>query len=91
MIMYYVVARLASMRVDSCTAAGAATVAATGNTVDQNNVEQWNYKETITTMFNESTGVCTKETKSQDCTKTKKNFCKTWGSVVTNTTSMDLM
>lgn len=44
-------------------------------------VEQWNYIATINTMFDETTGVCTKETISRTCVKENKaqNKCKEWG------------
>jgi hypothetical protein len=41
-------------------------------------IDQWNYKENVTTTFAPSTGVCTRVRIYQNCTKTKKNYCKEW-------------
>ena len=57
-------------------AAGIAASAATP--VGQANIEQWNYKENVTTTFAPSTGVCTKVRVYQNCAKIKKNLCKEW-------------
>lgn len=46
--------------------------------VGESNAEDWNYKESVKTMFNSTTGVCTKVTKTQNCKKTKKNYCDEW-------------
>ncbi|MDW2994646.1 MAG: hypothetical protein R8N24_01290, partial [Alphaproteobacteria bacterium] len=46
--------------------------------VGEANIEQWNYKENITTTFQPSTGVCTKVRVYQNCEKTKKNYCEKW-------------
>ena len=62
--------------------AGAAAAVATSGTTGKAGVEQWNYKETITTMFNQTTGVCTKVRVSQNCEKTKKNYCDKWAEPV---------
>lgn len=53
-------------------------LAASGNQVGQKNVEQWNYKENITTTFNPTTGECVKVRVYQNCAETKKNYCKKW-------------
>ena len=47
-------------------------------------LNQWNYKETITSTFEWETLKCNKCTRSQQCTKTKRPlfgnaYCKTWG------------
>ena len=57
-------------------AAGIATSAAAP--VGEANVEQWNYKENVTTTFAPSTGVCTRVRVYQNCAKIKKNTCKEW-------------
>ncbi|MFQ6760148.1 MAG: hypothetical protein ACLRFM_01970 [Alphaproteobacteria bacterium] len=55
-------------------------------------IDQWNYKATINTMFNEQTGVCTKETVSRECTKQKSgNKCKAWGENKTTTQTVQLL
>lgn len=59
--------------------------------VGESSVNQWNYKETVVTMFNWQTGVCTKTTTTQNCKKTKKNYCKTWNDPVEKTTSIELL
>ena len=48
------------------------------DTVGQKNIEQWNYKENITTTFNATTGECTKVRVYQNCSEIKKNYCKRW-------------
>ena len=53
-------------------------VAASDNQVGQKNVEQWNYKENVTTTFNPTTGECVKVRVYQNCAETKKNYCKKW-------------
>lgn len=50
-------------------------------------LNQWNYKEVITSTFNWDTMICTKCTRSQQCKKTKnpwfgKKYCKTWADAV---------
>ena len=57
---------------------GAAVIATSDNTVGQKNIEQWNYKENITTTFNATTGECTKVRVYQNCSEIKKNYCKRW-------------
>ena len=47
-------------------------------------LNQWNYKEVITSTFEWETLKCNKCTRSQQCTKTKRPlfgnaYCKTWG------------
>ncbi|MBE6457184.1 MAG: hypothetical protein E7008_04560 [Alphaproteobacteria bacterium] len=47
-------------------------------------LNQWNYKETITSTFEWETLKCNKCTRSQQCSKTKRPlfgnaYCKTWG------------
>ncbi len=56
-------------------------------------IDQWNYIATINTMFDEKTGVCTKETISRTCIKEKKNrnICKEWGEQKVNTQEMQLL
>ncbi|MFQ6778448.1 MAG: hypothetical protein ACLRFI_04145, partial [Alphaproteobacteria bacterium] len=58
-------------------AGAAAAVAASGGPVGKD-VNNWNYKENITTMFNKSTGECTRTRVIQNCAKIKKNYCKEW-------------
>ena len=53
-------------------------LAASDNQVGQKNVEQWNYKENITTTFNPTTGECVKVRVYQNCAEVKKNYCKKW-------------
>ncbi len=48
-----------------------------------NKIEQWNYKETVTTTFIRDTKVCKKCTIKQNCSKPKnplfgKKYCKKW-------------
>ena len=57
---------------------GAACLAASDNQVGKKNVEQWNYKENITTTFNPTTGECVKVRIYQNCAEVKKNYCKKW-------------
>ena len=50
-------------------------------------LNQWNYKETITTTFDWETLVCHKCTRTQQCSKTKNplfgnKYCKTWADPV---------
>lgn len=49
-------------------------------------INNWNYKETVTTTFNDTTLVCRKCTRSQNCLKPKggRKFCKEWDEVVEN-------
>ncbi len=52
--------------------------------IGSKSLNQWNYKETITTTFNWVTLGCERCIRSQNCTKTKKKFmgsryCKHWG------------
>ena len=56
-------------------------------------VDQWNYKATINTIFNEQTGICTKETVEQKCTKEKSGSkgCKKWGDKTTTTKTLQLL
>ena len=53
-------------------------LAASDNQVGKKNVEQWNYKENITTTFNPTTGECVKVRVYQNCAEVKKNYCKKW-------------
>ena len=71
-------------------AAGTVAVAATVGTiaiandmtVGQASVEQWNYKENVTTAFSPVDGVCTKVRVYQNCAKTKENYCQKWADPV---------
>lgn len=64
-------------------AAVGGTIALTSDmTVGQAEIEQWNYKENVTTTFAPTTGVCTKVRVYQNCKKTKNNYCKTWADPV---------
>ncbi len=49
-------------------------------------INNWNYKETVTTTFSEETLICRKCTRSQSCTEPKggRKFCKEWAEVVEN-------
>lgn len=76
----------------------AAGLAATAPSLDNNTpaigtheLNQWNYKENVTTVFNYQTGECTKTTVTQNCKKTKKNVCKTWNDPVESVTSIQLL
>ena len=51
--------------------------------VGSKQLNQWNYKETITSTFEWDTLICHKCTRTQQCTKTKNplfgsKYCKTW-------------
>ena len=72
-------------------AATAAGLAATTQPVGKANVDQWNYKESVTTVFNYQTGECFKTKITQNCKKTKKNYCKEWAEEVEETTSINLL
>ena len=65
----------------------AAEIHEAGHTV----VDQWNYKATINTLFNETTGVCTKETISQNCEQPKSSKCKKWADSVTTRDELKLL
>lgn len=52
--------------------------AARETVVGKANIDQWNYKENITTLFNETTGVCTRWRITQNCAKPVKNYCAKW-------------
>ena len=54
-------------------------------------IDQWNYKATINTMFNEQTGICIKETISQNCENTGIDKCKKWADSVTSTEELKLL
>lgn len=63
----------------SIAAAAAGTMAATSGTDAQFTDEtNWNYKENVTTTFNETTGECTRIRTYQNCAKVKRNYCKEW-------------
>ena len=59
-------------------AAAIAGIAGSMGPVGNAEVDDWNYKMKVTTTFDKSTGECTKVTVTQNCKKTKKNYCKTW-------------
>lgn len=59
-------------------AAAAGVAAGVNDTIGKANVDNWNYKMNVTTTFDRSTGECTKVTITQNCKKTKKNYCKKW-------------
>ena len=69
----------------------AAALAATASPVGEADINDWNYKMNVTTTFDRTTGECTKETKTQNCKKTKKNYCKTWEDPQTSVTKVKLM
>ena len=51
--------------------------------IGSNSLNQWNYKETITSTFEWETLKCNRCTRSQQCSKTKRPvfgnaYCKTW-------------
>ena len=50
----------------------------------------WNYKEKVNTMFDPTTGICTKVVTSSNCEKTKKNYCAQWGEVKETRTEIKL-
>jgi len=59
------------------------TVGPGGGLMASQNMNQWNFKETITTTFNCDTMVCQRCTKSQNCDKTGdplfgNKYCKSW-------------
>ena len=68
----------------------AAAIAASSSPVGKKNVDQWNYKANITTLFNATTGECTKVTVTQNCSKTKKNYCEKWAETKETKTTMKL-
>lgn len=53
------------------------------NALNRDNSD-WNYKETVTAVYNESSRTCTKTSKTQKCKTTKnasnpgKRYCQTW-------------
>lgn len=60
-----------------------------GDLVGSKGLNQWNYKETITSTFEWETLNCHRCTKSQQCSKTKNpifgdKYCKTWADPVEN-------
>lgn len=62
-------------------------VAAASKLTGSYQLNQWNYKETVTSTYNWETLVCQRCTKSQNCSETKNpwfksKYCKTWGEVV---------
>ena len=69
----------------------AAALAATASPVGSANVDQWNYKMNVTTTFDKASGECTKVTITQNCKKTKKNYCKEWEDSVEKTTKVKLI
>ena len=56
----------------------AAVSVANSGAAGEEGAKDWNYKETITTTFNQQTGVCTRVRVYQNCAKIKKNTCKEW-------------
>ena len=56
-------------------------------------LDQWNYKAKITTLFNPQTGECKKETVYQNCTHAvyTTGKCKEWGSELTETQTIKLL
>jgi len=59
-------------------------VPAPNDLVGSNTLNQWNFKQVVTTTFNWETSACTKVTKSQFCSVTKNpwfkdKYCKIWG------------
>ena len=54
-------------------------------------VDEKYYKATINTSFNEATGVCTKETISQQCETRRTSGCKHWADTKTETVTQKLM
>ena len=54
-------------------------------------IDEKTYKATINTIFNEETGVCTKETVSQNCEKRSGSNCKQWEDPKTTTQTMNLI
>ena len=69
----------------------AAALAATASPIGKANVDQWNYKMNVTTTFDKSSGECTKVTITQNCKKTKKNYCKEWGDASERKTKVKLI
>ena len=68
-----------------------ASIAASGGVIGNSEVNNWNYKMKVSTTFDRSTGECTKETTTQNCKKTKKNYCKEWEEAQTTTTKVKLL
>ena len=56
-------------------------------------LDQWNYRATITTMFDPSTGECTKETIYRNCDKAiySTGKCKRWGEEKTEVKKIKLL
>ncbi|MBR6363518.1 MAG: hypothetical protein IKS08_00300 [Alphaproteobacteria bacterium] len=69
----------------------AAGLAATTKPVGKAEIDQWNYKESVSTTFNYQTGECFKTKVTQNCKKIKKNYCKEWDEEVEETTSINLL
>ena len=66
----------------------------TGNISDYigtSTLDQWNYKEKIVTTPIYETGVCIKETTTQKCIKTEKNYCDEWDVEQTETKTINLL
>lgn len=62
-----------------------------GQYTGRSEVDQWNYKMTVTTQFNPTSGICTKTTLTQNCAKTKKDYCKEWGDVETDVQEIKML
>lgn len=84
-------AGIVAASVAGASAIGAAAVAAGGSPVGNSETNNWNYKANVTTIFNRSTGDCTKITVTQNCKKTKKNYCKEWEDPSESTNTINLL
>ena len=67
--------------------ANGADASAQRELIGSKQLNQWNYKETITSTFEWDTLVCHKCTRTQQCSKTKNpvfgnKYCKTWADAV---------
>lgn len=77
--------------VAAASAAGAAAIAAGGSPIGQSEVNNWNYTENVTTLFNRSTGDCTKVTVTRNCKKTQQNVCTEWEDEKEDSSTINLL
>ena len=85
------IATIVGASVTVAAAGTAAGLAASAEPVGKAEVDQWNYKESVTTVFNSETGECFKTRITQNCKKIKKNYCKEWEDAVEETSSINLL
>ena len=56
-----------------------------------NEDKNWNFVYKVSASFNRATGDCTIIRTTQNCKKTKKNYCKEWEDAVEETSSINLL